>query len=104
MVKVIVTGIIFLFAVGSFIISFLQFREKGFLFNNAYLWASAEERKRMNKKPYYRQSSIVFALIGVLFLILALEVLLGSGWLMFAFWLVVLIAVIYAIISSSKTK
>lgn len=47
MTKIIVIIIISLFAVASFIISFLQFKEKSFLFNNAYLWASAEERKRI---------------------------------------------------------
>ena len=104
MTKIIVIIIISLFAVASFTISFLQFKEKSFLFNNAYLWASAEERKRMNKKPHYRQSGIVFALIGALFLVPALEVLLGSGWLILIFWIVAIITVIYAIVSSSKTK
>ena len=43
----IIAGIIFLLlSIGTFFISFLQFKEKGFLFNNAYVWASPEERKR----------------------------------------------------------
>ena len=28
------------------------FFERGFLLNNAYLYASKDERKTMNKKPY----------------------------------------------------
>ena len=37
-------------------ISIIQFRQKGFLLNNAYIYASKEQRKKMDKKPYYRQS------------------------------------------------
>ncbi len=45
------------------IISIFQFMEKGFCFNNAYLYASKEERKTMDKSPHYRQSAIVFMLL-----------------------------------------
>mgnify|MGYP001114684325 CR=1 FL=1 len=34
---------------GSFVISYFQFMEKGFLFNNAYLWGSQEQRRRMDQ-------------------------------------------------------
>ena len=37
-----------------FIFSYLQFNEKSFLFNNAYIYASKEERKVMDKKPHYK--------------------------------------------------
>ena len=43
------------------IISIRQFQEKGFLFNNAWLWASEKERRTMDKKPHYHQSGVVFA-------------------------------------------
>jgi len=45
-----IIGSIFLaLGIGAFIISYLQFKEKGYLFNNAYIWASQEERKHMDK-------------------------------------------------------
>ena len=50
---------LFLLTLASFGISYFQFHERGFLLNNAWLYASAEERNKMNKKPYYRQSGIV---------------------------------------------
>ena len=56
-------------AVVCFIFSYLQFNEKGFLFNNAYIYASKEERKVMDKKPHYKQSGIVFLMIGIIFTI-----------------------------------
>ena len=47
----IITGIIlFLLAGASFFISVRSFMEKGFLFNNAYIYASKEQREKMNKK------------------------------------------------------
>ena len=61
--------ILLVISISSFIVSTFQFKEKGFLFNNAYLYASKQERKTMNKKPHYKQSAIVFFLIGLIFLI-----------------------------------
>ncbi len=71
----IITGIVCsILSIGAFIVSFRSFREKGFLFNNAYLYASKEERDMMDKKPYYRQSAIVFLMIGVIFLLNAISI------------------------------
>ena len=66
--KEIVPAII-LFAVSIFLffMSVRSFMEKGFLFNNAYIYASKQEREKMNKKPHYRQSAIVFLLLGLIF-------------------------------------
>lgn len=55
-------------------ISARQFAEKGFLFNNAYLFATKAERAKMEKKPYYRQSAIVFCLLGAVFFVSALSI------------------------------
>lgn len=44
----------------GFVLSYRQFNEKGFLFNNAYIFASKQERETMNKKPHYKQSGICF--------------------------------------------
>ncbi len=83
-------------------ISIRSFQEKGFLFNNAYIWVSKQERERMDKKPYYRQSAIVFALVTAIFLCISIEFILKTGWL----WIVnvgfVIAAIVYAIISSAK--
>ena len=46
-----IAGVLLLFSIRSFL-------ERGFLLNNAYLYASKEERKTMNKKPYYKQSAM----------------------------------------------
>ena len=77
-----------------------QFCGKGFLLNNSYIYASPEEREKMDKKPYYRQSGVVFCFIGAVFAINAVEVILQTGWLSWGVFGVIAAAVIYAIVSS----
>ncbi|MCH5273204.1 MAG: DUF3784 domain-containing protein [Lachnospiraceae bacterium] len=98
--EIIITVVLFLTAIGSFVISFLQFKERGLLLNNAYFYASKEERAKMDKKPHYRQSGIVFAFIGTGFLLYAAEMILGTGWLFYAVLAVALITIVYAVVSS----
>ena len=95
-VGAIILGII---AIVCFIFSYFQFREKGFLFNNAYIYASKEERDDMDKKPYYKQSGVVFVFIGVIFSIDAIMVL-QVDW-FFPFVIIIsIIAILYAIVST----
>ena len=99
--KEIITAVILFSIAGlAFLFSFRSFREKGFLLNNAYLYASKEERETMDKKPHYRQSAVVFLLIGFVFLLNGLSVLLRANWISFAAGAVIIIALIYAITSS----
>lgn len=93
----IVLGIV---AIMCFVFSYLQFNEKGFLFNNAYIYASKEERKLMDKKPHYKQSGIVFLMIGIIFAINAIDMILKTGWLFYVVMFIAVIAIIYAIASS----
>ena len=89
-----------LVSVACFVFSYLQFHEKGFLFNNAYIYASKEERETMNKKPHYKQSGIVFLLIGILFLFNAMDIIFKTDWLIYLIIADVIIALVYAIVSS----
>ena len=98
--EIIIASILFAVSVFLFFMSVRSFMEKGFLFNNAYIYASKQEREKMNKKPYYRQSAIVFLLFGIVFLLLALAVLLEAYWISFVGVAVVIIILIYAIVSS----
>ena len=99
MIGTIILGLI---AIVCFIISFLQFMEKGFLLNNAYLYASKEEREKMDKKPYYRQSGIAFILIGIIFTINAVEMALNTGWLFYVVIITAVVAILYEVISSIR--
>jgi len=100
MKEVIVTVILLLVSIGAFVLSFFSFKEKGFLINNAYIYASKKERNSMDKKPHYRQSAIVFFLFSIIFLLNAIEVLLDSGWILYVVLAVMVVTITYAIVSS----
>lgn len=85
------------------IISFFQFKGKGFFFNNAYIYASKQERETMDKKPHYRQSGIVFAFLAVIFLCIVLECIFKTGWLWWIEGALCIAVISYAIISFVKT-
>ena len=87
-------------AILCFVFSYLQFHEKGFLFNNAYIYASKKDRKSMDKRPHYKQSGVIFLLLGIIWMINAVDMVLQTGWLFYVFIAVAVITVIYAIISS----
>ena len=98
MAAVIICGCLALVALAISVASFL---EKGFLLNNAYLWASRQEREQMDKKPHYRQTAIVFAFLAAIFLCIGLEALLHTGWLWLAEAGLLIAVTVYAIKSSS---
>lgn len=96
-IGMIVLGVI---AITCFVISYLQFHQKGFLFNNAYIYASKQERETMDKKPHYKQSGICFVLIGLIFLINAVDIMLQTSWLIYLVIGIATVAIVYAIVSS----
>ena len=100
-VAAVVLGII---ALGFYLFSILQLCGKGPLLNNAYLYASAKERESMNKAPHYRQSGIIFGLLGTLFAVLAADALLETGWLFRCGMGLMAVTVLYAIVSSARIE
>lgn len=84
----------------SFVISGFSFRGKGILLNNAWLYASEEERRTMNKRPHYRQSGVVFCFIGTIFVLYAVRVITGWSWIFYLFLLDIAAVILYAIVSS----
>ena len=91
----VIAGILLLFSIRSFL-------ERGFLLNNAYLYASKEERKAMNKKPYYRQTAIVFCILSAVFIVIGLSLVLQNDKIMLLEIPLILGAVIYAIASAVR--
>lgn len=97
-----IVGAIMLVAIAivCFLISYFQFNEKGFLLNNAYIFASKQERETMEKKQHYKQSGVVFLLIGFLFLINSANMILQTDWLFYCVIMIAVAAIVYAIVSS----
>ena len=102
--NVIVGIIMLLLAAGAVFISFRSFREKGFLFNNAYIYASKQERERMDKRPYYRQSAVAFLMVGAALALIGLSALMNAAWLSFAGMAVAIAAVVYAVVSETAIE
>lgn len=100
MEKIIAASVLFLVSTGWFILSFRSFRGKGYLLNNAYIYASKQERECMDKKPYYRQSAVIFLLLGIAFGLDGAVILLEFDWLLWLVGIIIVAAIVYAIVSS----
>lgn len=81
-----------------------SFKCRGFLFNNSYIFATDEERKKMDKKPYYRQTGVVFVLIAAIMMLNAVQILTGLSRIFYITMAVSGFTVIYAVISSIKIE
>ena len=93
---------IIMYAVSAtfFLLSVRSFFQKGFLLNNAYIYSSKNEREKMNKKPYYRQTAVVLLLMGAIFALNGTALLLEQNMLYIAVGVLVISAVVYAVVSS----
>ena len=96
--------IMFLIAVFAWILSIRSFHEKGFLLNNAYIYASKSEREKMDKKPHYRQSAVVFLLLGMVFALNGFAALFHVDWIYTLVIVCIISTIIYAIVSSIANK
>ena len=92
--------VLFIISATLLVMSILSFMKKGFLFNNAYIYASKEEREKMDKAPHYRQSGIVFLLLSLIFLLNGFDMLFKTDWLFYLVIAVLVATFIYAIVSS----
>lgn len=93
---------IFLIAIVTAIISFNSFNNKGYLFNNAYFYATKEEKETMDKKPYYRQSAIVFLLLTFIAVVIGVSIVLKNDRVLLLEIPLIILAVIYVIVSSIR--
>lgn len=104
MKEILIAALTFLLSIGSFILGIRSLREKGYLFNNSYIFASEQERAKMNKAPLYRQSGIVFLLCGIILLLAAVQALLAVKWLTYIIVVMLVAALVYAVISGIEKK
>ncbi len=96
--------LVFAISVIMLVTGIRSFRCKGFLLNNAYIYASKEEREKMNKKPYYRQTAIVFLLLSIVFMIIGVSIVFQNYRITLLEIPIIICAVIYAIISTIRIK
>lgn len=95
--------ILFILSLVCLIMSFCHFREKGIVLNNEYICVSKQEREYMtieHNRPHFRQSAIVFFLLGITFIAFALGDFLKLNWIIFIAYLLIIVNIIYAVVSS----
>ena len=90
--------------VGSYLLSLLGFLGIGIIIDDHYVFASREAKKHMDKKPYYRQSGIVFACLGTMFLLCLLGAVTGMRILVFVSYGVAFGAMVYAVVSHYRIR
>lgn len=88
-----IAGLLLIFGIRSFF-------ERGFLLNNAYLYASKEERKIMNKTPYYKQSAVVFCILSAVFFVIGLSLVTRNDMIFLIEIPLIIGVIIYAIVST----
>ena len=102
--ELVVSIIVFVIAGVLLLLGILHFTEHGFLLNNACLYASKEERERMDKKPYYRQSAIVFCLLSAVFIVIGLSIVLHNYMLELLEIPLLVGTLIYAVVSTGRIR
>ena len=98
----IITVSVFIIAAASAVISIRSFLNRGFLFNNAYIYASKEEREKMDKRPHYRQSAIIFLFLSIVFIVIGISVILHDSRINLVEIPLVAGALVYAVVSSIR--
>ena len=101
----IITAIVcFALSCALFLLGIRHLMERGFLLNNAWLYAGEKERRAMDKKPFYRQSGIVFCLLGLVFTTVGLSILLQNDGILWAEAALLGETAAYAIASSIRIR
>lgn len=102
--EIVIAVVIFAIAALLLFFAIRSFLECGFLLNNAYIYATKEERKAMDKKQYYRQSAVVFCILSAVFVIIGLSVLFRNGAIGLLVIPLAVAAIVYAVVSTVLNK
>ena len=102
--EIILTAILFLCSALLAVLGVRQLQCKGYCFNNAYIFASEKEREQMDKKPYYKQSGVVFLMLAAMLLVNCIHVVVKLDWLFCVSMAIMGAAIVYAVVSSVKTS
>ncbi|WP_313132216.1 DUF3784 domain-containing protein [Anaerocolumna sp.] len=93
-VPALISGIL---SVLMFVYAFFTSKEKGPILSNNYLFVSKEKQKKLDKKLEYRRVTIVFGLLGLIFLLLTMQILTIWTWLNYAMGIVVILLIGYVV-------
>lgn len=77
---------------------------KGYCFNNAYIYASKDERESMDKTPYYKQSGIILLMVSGVFLLNLLQIVFKLKIFMYVSFVLIAAIFAYAVVSSIRLE
>ena len=100
--QVIIAGITLAVAIALFIIAYLQSKEKGFVFSNAWIYASEKQREKINKKLEYKLAKNIFVCLGILFLLITFHIITLWTWIFLPMGALIIFTAVYAVVQSSK--
>ncbi|MBP3936000.1 MAG: DUF3784 domain-containing protein [Clostridia bacterium] len=100
------TGLVVLIViiVVSFVLAIFAFSGKDIILDDAYIKASEEERKSMNKQAYRLQAGIIFLFIVVMSLCNAIRLITQISLFGYLAGAMLLIGIVYAIVSHYQIK
>ncbi len=101
MIFAVVTGII---SVILFIYVSFAVRCKGPILSNTYLFASKEERNKINKKAEYHMVSIVFGIAATIFAFLTAYIITSWNICLYIVFALIVCDMVYAIKESIKSE
>ena len=97
----VVTGII---SVILFIYVAFAIRRKGPILSNTYLFASEEERNRIDKKAEYHMVSVVFGILATIFAFLTVYIITSWNTCLYIVFALVVCVMVYAIKEGVKSE
>lgn len=100
-VSSIIVGLISLFLL---VYSFFASKEKGPILSNTFLLATVDERKKMDKSAEYHLVSVVFGVLGIIFLLLTIHILTSWFWIYYIIGILVVALIFYVIKEAIKSE
>jgi len=99
----VISIILVIIAILCFVIVYFAIKNKGPIISNQYLLSTKEEREKLKTKQEYKNSSIIFSFLGVMFLLEAISVYYEISWLSFIVVILSIILIVFVIFVSVKS-
>lgn len=97
----IITGLI---SIALYVYVSFAARRRGPILSNTYLFATKEERRKIDVKAEYRLVTVVFADLATVFAFLTLFIFTDWKWCFYVVIILIVAVIIYAIVESIRTE
>lgn len=84
--------------------AFFTAQAKGPILSNTWFSLTEEERKTADKSAEYHLVTVVFGLLGFVFLLMTIQVVVAWAWLSWIKGIIMVFLIVYALVESIKTE